>query len=78
MFALYKKELHGFFLSPVAYIVIAFFMMTFSLTFIMDIANASSSLYEFSFPTIFYVNLMYFVFTIPLLTMRSFAEERKN
>ena len=39
MFALYKKELQSYFLSAIAYFVIAFFMATFSLTFIQDIGN---------------------------------------
>ncbi len=78
MFSLYKKELQSYFLSPIAYIVIAFFMMTFSLTFIQDIGNVTSSTYEFSFSSIFYVNIFYFIFILPLLTMRTFSEERKN
>lgn len=78
MFALYKKELHSYFLSPIAYFVIAFFMATFSLTFILNISNVSSSTYEFSYTSIFYANLFYFIFLIPLLTMRAFSEERKN
>ena len=78
MFALYKKELHSYFLSPIAYLVIAFFTATFSLTFVMDISNVTSSVYEFSFSSIFYVNLFYFIILLPLLTMRTFAEERKN
>ena len=78
MFALYKKELQSYFLSPIAYFVIAFFMATFSLTFIQDIGNVSSSTYTFSFPSIFYVNIFYFIFLLPLLTMRTFSEERKN
>ena len=76
MFALYKKELQSYFLSPIAYFVIAFFMATFSLTFIQDIGNVSSSTYTFSFPSIFYVNIFYFIFLLPLL--RTFSEERKN
>lgn len=78
MFALYKKELQSYFLSPIAYFVIAFFMATFSLTLIMDISNVTSSTYEFSFSSIFYVNLFYFIILLPLLTMRTFSEERKN
>lgn len=78
MFSLYKKELQSYFRSPIAYFVIAFFMATFSLTFILDISSVSSSTYEFSFASIFYVNLFYFVLLLPLLTMRTFAEERKN
>ena len=78
MLALYKKELQSYFLSPIAYFVIAFFMATFSLTFIQDIGNVSSSTYTCSFPSIFYVNIFYFIFLLPLLTMRTFSEERKN
>ncbi len=78
MFALYKKELQSYFLSPIAYFVIAFFVATFSLTMIMSISNVGSSVYEFSFPSIFYTNLFYFTILIPLLTMRTFSEERRN
>ena len=78
MFSLYKKELQSYFLSPIAYFVIAFFMATFSLTFIQEIGNVSSSTYTFSFSSIFYVNIFYFIFLLPLLTMRTFSEERKN
>ena len=56
MFSLYKKELQSYFLSPAAYAVLAFFTLTFSLTMIMDI-SAASSLYEFSFTSLFYTNL---------------------
>ena len=78
MFSLYKKELQSYFLAPIAYFVIAFFMATFSLTFIQEIGNVSSSTYTFSFSSIFYVNIFYFIFLLPLLTMRTFSEERKN
>lgn len=77
MFSLYKKELQSYFLSPAAYAVLAFFTLTFSLTMIMDISNATQ-LYEFSFTSIFYVNLFYLAILFPVLTMRSFSEERKN
>ena len=72
MFSLYKKELQSYFLSPAAYAVLAFFTLTFSLTMIMDI-SAASSLYEFSFTSLFYLAILF-----PVLTMRSFSEERKN
>lgn len=76
MFSLYKKELQSYFLSPAAYAVLAF-TLTFSLTMIMDISTATQ-LYEFSFTSLFYVNLFYLAILFPVLTMRSFAEERKN
>jgi ABC-2 type transport system permease protein len=77
MFSLYKKELQSYFLSPAAYAVLAFFTLTFSLTMIMDISEATE-LYQFSFTSIFYANLFYLVILFPVLTMRSFSEERKN
>ena len=64
MFSLYKKELQSYFLSPAAYAVLAFFTLTFSLTMIMDI-SAASSLYEFSFTSLFYTNLFYLAILFP-------------
>lgn len=79
MFSLYKKELQSFFLSPLAYIVTALFLLIFSLTFISGISDVSgTSTFKFSFPNIFYNNFFYFLFLIPVLTMRSFPDERKN
>ena len=37
-----------------------------------------SSVFQFSFPDMFYNNFFYFIFIIPLLTMRSFADERRG
>ena len=78
MFALYKKELQAFFLSPFAYVLSALFMLIFSFGFITSIANLDSSVLKFSFPEFFYNNFFYFIFIIPLLTMRSFADERRG
>lgn len=78
MFALYKKELQSYFLSPIAYAVLAFFTLTFSMTLILSIVGATSEVYEFSFTGIFYDNLFYFMILFPILTMRTFSEERKN
>lgn len=64
MFSLYKKELQSYFLSPAAYAVLAFFTLTFSLTMIMDI-SAASSLYEFSFTSLFYTNLFLPCYFVP-------------
>ena len=78
MFALYKKELQAFFFSPFAYVLSALFMLIFSFGFITSIANLGSSTLKFSFPEFFYNNFFYFIFIIPLLTMRSFADERRG
>ncbi|MBR3043867.1 MAG: ABC transporter permease [Oscillospiraceae bacterium] len=78
MFALYKKEVQSYFCSPFAYVVSALFLMVFSLSFINSISNMDSSVLKFSFSNIFYNSFFYFIFLIPLLTMRTFAEERKS
>ncbi len=78
MFALYKKELQAFFYSPFAYVLSALFMLIFSFGFITSIADLSSNALKFSFPEFFYNNFFYFIFIIPLLTMRSFADERRG
>ncbi len=78
MFSLYKKEVQSYFLSPFAYVVSALFLMVFSLFFINGISDMNSNVLKFSFSNIFYNNFFYFIFMIPLLTMRTFAEERKS
>ena len=78
MFSLYKKELQAFFYSPFAYVLTALFMLIFSFVFITSIASMDSNVFKFSFPDIFYNNFFYFIFIIPILTMRSFADERRG
>ena len=78
MHALYKREVRSYFLSPFAYVLSAVFLLVFSLSFIKSVSNMSSSTLRFNFPDIYYANFYYFVFMIPLLTMRTFAEERKS
>lgn len=78
MFALYKKELQSFFYSPFAYILGALFMLLFSLSFSYSIASMPSNTLKFTFSQVFYNNFFYFIFLIPILTMRSFADERKG
>ena len=78
MFALYKKELQAFFYSPFAYVLTALFMLIFSLGFVTSIADLDTNVLKFSFPEFFYNNFFYFIFIIPLLTMRSFADERRG
>lgn len=77
MFSLYKKEVQSYFHSPFAYVVSALFLLVFSLSFIRSISIMDSNVLKFSFSEIFYNNFFYFIFMIPLLTMRTFAEERQ-
>lgn len=79
MFALYKKELQSFFFSPFAYVLTALFMFIFSISLVLSIAMMEgTSLLKFSFPNVFYNNFFYFILLIPLLTMRTFADERRG
>lgn len=78
MFALYKKELQSFFFSSFAYVLSALFMLIFSVSFVTAFADLKSNTLKFMFSDIFYNNFFYFVFVIPLLTMRSFADERRG
>lgn len=78
MLALYKKELQSFFFSSFAYVLASLFMFIFSVSFVTSISEMSSNTLKFTFSNIFYVNFFYFIFIIPILTMRSFADERRG
>lgn len=78
MFSLYKKELQSYYYSPFAYVIAALFMLVFSISFVNSIADLSGTKLSFSFPNVFYYNSTFFIFLIPALTMRTFAEERKS
>ncbi|MBQ8725251.1 MAG: ABC transporter permease [Oscillospiraceae bacterium] len=79
MFSLYKKELQGYFLSPIAYVFIALVTLIFSGFFVWWIFTATNTQVEFQFSYFFYYNiLLTTILLIPILTMRAFAEERKN
>lgn len=75
MWAVFKKELKSYFLSPIGYIVIGILLMVCSIFFYLTAIGYGSidlgSLY-------FYVALYGLIITVPILTMRMFAEERKN
>ena len=79
MFPIYKKELQSFFYTPFAYAFAALFMLLFSLSFSSGIAKLEgTNTWAFSFTEMFYSVILYFIFLIPILTMRTFADERKN
>lgn len=75
MGAVFKKELKSYFLSPIGYVVIGIFLLFFSLFFTVNILNYGlvdlGSLYAFTAS-------WGLVIIIPILTMRSFSEERKS
>ena len=77
MFSIYKKELQSFFYTPFAYVMTALFMFLFTLMFNNALGNLEQPILQFTFPDIFYNVIFFFIFLIPILTMRTFADERK-
>ena len=77
MFSIYKKELQSFFFTPFAYVVSALFMFLFTNMFSLAIGDIQSSTLQFSFTEIFYDVIFYFIFLIPIMTMRTYSDERK-
>ena len=75
MWAVFKKELKSYFLSPIGYVVIGILLLVCSIFFYLTTIGYRSvdlgSLY-------FYVALYGLIITVPILTMRMFAEERKT
>ena len=72
--ALTKKELHSYFNSPIAYLILIASLSLFNILFFMIIDQNK----EVSLRDVFQVMEFMFVFIIPLLTMRLFAEEKSN
>ena len=74
MLAVIKKELKTYFYSPVGYVFIGLFLLMFSIFFYVDVFKYQSTTFEY----IFYSGATILTFIVPVLTMRSIAEERKN
>lgn len=74
MSAIYKKELRGYFYSPIGYAFIGIFMLILGVVFLVMNISASSADYSSTLTSA----ASFFGFLVPLLTMRSFAEERRN
>jgi ABC-2 type transport system permease protein len=78
MYSLFLKEIRSFLSSPIAYVVIGVFLLVTSL-FIWVFPDYS--ILEFNFANmdpLFVMAPWIFLFLIPAVTMRSFAEERKS
>lgn len=74
MFAIIKKELKSYLLSPVGYVFIGLFLLIFSIFFYISIFQYRSV----NFENLFFNGATILTFVTPVLTMRMFAEERKN
>ena len=74
MWAVFKKELKSYFLSPIGYIYIGIFLLMCSIFFYLDIFTYMSTDFTYMFGSASTV----LTFIVPLITMRMFSEERKN
>ena len=75
MWAIIKKELKDYFLSPIGYVVIGIFLLCFSVFFVATIMTYNSV----DLGGLYYnTALIGLIVIVPILTMRMFAEERKT
>lgn len=74
MLAVIKKEFKSYFYSPIGYVFIGLFLVMFSIFFYVDVFNYQSTNFEY----IFYSGATILTFIVPILTMRTMAEERKT
>ena len=74
MWAIIKKEVKTYFLSPIGYVFIGAFLLMSSFFFYLYVYSYGSVEY----PSLFYYTAELLTFTIALLTMGMFAGERKN
>lgn len=74
MFAVLKKELKSYFLSPIGYVFIGLFLLMTSVFFYLDILSYGMS----KFQNMFYSLSTILTFITPILTMRMFSEEKRE
>ena len=75
MWAVFKKELKSYFLSPIGYVVVGVLLFVCTVFFYLTTISSSSidlgALY-------FYTAVYGLMIAVPILTMRTFSEERKS
>lgn len=74
MLAIYKRELKSYFQSMTGYVLIAFMVIFTGIYFMAYNLNSGYPYFSYVLLNINYILIV----AVPLLTMRSFAEERKN
>lgn len=74
MLAVFKRELRAFYISPTAYVFIALFLAVAGYYFFGYQLYGGSASFSNLFAAVFTI----VIFITPLLTMRSFSEERRN
>jgi len=76
MLSIYKRELRTYFYSPLAYVLSGIFVLVFALNFLSQVMSVSG-ISRFVFGGQLYFASFFLVMLIPILTMRTFAEERR-
>ena len=76
MWAVIKKEFESYFCTPIGYIFIGVFLIAFSISFYFSVIEKENVNFEYIYYTL--PTILVLAFIIPLLTMRSFSEERKT
>lgn len=74
MWAIIKKEVKLYFLSPIGYVFIGIFLLISSFLFLSNILMSNGATFEY----LFLFLAPFLAYITPILTMRLFAEERKD
>ena len=74
MFAIFKRELKAYFLTPIGYLYMGLFLLLSGVFYFFNNILAGRSEYSGFLGSI----LLIYLFAIPLLTMRLFAEEKRQ
>ena len=74
MLAVFKRELKSYFASPIGYVCIAALIAIYGFFYFQVMLTGSSSYIASLYDTVYMFNMM----IIPIITMRSMCEDRKN
>lgn len=77
MLSVIKKELRTYLYSPMMYVIASAFVFIFAIFMLTIVMNPYGPM-KFSYGELLYSFAFWLAFLIPVLTMRIFAEERKN
>src|SRR3569833_395414 len=79
-FVLFAREIRGYFYSPIAYVVMVFFLLVSGVDFYFQLSFMNQRPVAYSVEEAFFNSVFFwfaFVLIFPLITMRTFAEEFK-
>src|SRR6267378_3641911 len=79
-YALFSREVRGYFHSPIAYIVLIFFLIVSGIDFYFQVSFMNQRQVQYTVQEAFFNSVFFwfaFVLIFPLITMRLFAEEFK-